>query len=79
MNSIILIQDQLLQEALPLLSEKRKEEQDNNIANSENSGISDTEEPQKKKGSLEERVTILSIAYHNLAVELEFLNQVSSL
>lgn len=29
-----------------------------------------------KKGSLEERITILSIAYHNLAVELEFLNQV---
>ena len=47
------------------------------MVNSEDSDISDYD-PSKKKGSLEERMTILSIAYHNLAVEHEYLNQVNS-
>lgn len=76
MNSIILIQDQMLKDSLPLLAEKRREEQENNLIDGEDSQLSGFE-AKSKKGSLEERITILSIAYHNLAVELEFLNQVS--
>lgn len=65
----------MLKDSLPLLAEKRREEQENNLMDGEDSQMSGFESS-SKKGSLEERITILSIAYHNLAVELEFLNQV---
>lgn len=44
------------------------------MVSSQGSDFYNEGDPMKKKGSLEERMTILSIAYHNLAVEHEFLN-----
>jgi hypothetical protein len=71
MNSIILIQDEMLKTALPLLIEHNKEKHRSGGHNL------DFGEPQtRKKGTLEERLTILSVAYHNYAVELEYLNKV---
>lgn len=65
----------MLKEALPLLAEQKKHEAMNQQG-LENEQSDDGPNGSKKKGSFEERLTILSIAYHNLAVELEFLNKV---
>jgi hypothetical protein len=66
MNSVILIQNELLKVALPKLSDQQKEQKMNGL---------ETDADGRKKGSLGERLTILSIAYHNFAVELEYLNK----
>ena len=67
----LLIQDEMLKTALPLLIEQHKEQQRNGGQHL------DFGEPYaRKKGTLEERMTILSVAYHNYAVELEYLNKV---
>ncbi len=65
MNSIILIQEELLSTTLPRGQDK----------NRDNAPNYDKEDNSKKKKSLEERLTILSIAYHNYAVELEYLGK----
>ena len=75
MNSIILIQDEMLKEALPLLIQKKKDEKASGVE--EETTAKNQYPSQKKNGNkLEERITILSIAYHNLAVELEYLHKV---
>jgi hypothetical protein len=71
MNSVILIQDEMLKTALPLLIEHNKEQQRSGGHN-----LKFGESQSRKKGTLEERLTILSVAYHNYAVELEYLNKV---
>ena len=76
MNSIILIQDQMLKEALPQLRDKKKEEREAAEQNNDIESKVELDDPRKKKNTLEERITILSIAYHNLAVELEYLHKV---
>lgn len=73
MNSIILVQDEILKSALPLLIEHNREQQRTGGQN-----IDFTEHQSRKKGTLEERLTILSVAYHNFAVELEYLNKVGT-
>lgn len=65
MNSIILIQEELLSTTLPRGQDKTREANQNY----------EKEDNSKKKKSLEERLTILSIAYHNYAVELEYLGK----
>jgi len=72
MNSIILIQDEMLKEALPLLMAKKAEEKEEEN-NPESQAFNTADK--KKKNTIEERITILSIAYHNLAVELEYLHK----
>lgn len=74
MNSIILIQDEMLKEALPLLIAKKAEEKEESV-NQENEPLGATTLEKKKKNTLEERITIQSIAYHNLAVEQEYLHK----
>jgi hypothetical protein len=75
MNSIILIQDEMLKEALPLLMQKKAEEREDS-RNQPNDAFNAVNPEKKRKNTLEERITILSIAYHNLAVELEYLHKV---
>lgn len=75
MNSIILIQDEMLKEALPLLMQKKAEEREDS-QNQPNDAFNTVNPEKKRKNTLEERITILSIAYHNLAVELEYLHKV---
>lgn len=67
MNSIILIQDELLRNSLPKRDDRGKEQRMGNEHGGGGEG--------KKKSTTEERLTILSIAYHNFAVELEHLNK----
>lgn len=76
MNSIILIQDEMLKEALPLLMQKKAEEREDS-RNQPNDAFNTVNPEKKRKNTLEERITILSIAYHNLAVELEYLHKVT--
>lgn len=76
MNSIILIQDEMLKEALPLLMQKKAEEREDS-RNQPNDAFNAVNPEKKRKNTLEERITILSIAYHNLAVELEYLHKVT--
>jgi hypothetical protein len=76
MNSIILIQDEMLKEALPLLMQKKAEEREDS-QNQPNDAFNTVNPEKKRKNTLEERITILSIAYHNLAVELEYLHKVT--
>jgi hypothetical protein len=66
----------MLKEALPLLMQKKAEEREDS-RNQPNDAFNTVNPEKKRKNTLEERITILSIAYHNLAVELEYLHKVT--
>lgn len=74
MNSIILIQDEMLKEAQPLLKIKKEEDRKAGIEQAKEESTP-TSLAKNKQNSLDERITIQSIAYHNLAVELEYLHK----